>query len=326
MALRNPNSQAELLSLLGLLNFVGKFIPNLSSLTFNMRNLLTKGSVFKWEDKHSEELETIKKVIGKVESLGYFDPEDETSLITDASPYGLGGILIQTRNNVPRTIACTSKSVADHEKKYCQTEKECLAIIWAMEKLFIYLYGLNFTLITDCKPLEYLFNKAQSKPSARIERWILRLLSFDFTVRYEPGESNLADALSRLGFGSKTDAGEPDVIAWLAEEIRPKSLSIKDIEETTLQDEELQKLKNAMLFDCWEDIGKEYSTATIRENLSLFGELVLRGDRILIPSSLRQKVIDLAHLGHQGSTAMRAQLRAKVWFPTMDKMIESTVK
>ncbi|XP_062702559.1 uncharacterized protein K02A2.6-like isoform X1 [Aedes albopictus] len=324
--LQPPKSDSDLRSLLGLINFLGRFVPNLADLTFHMRQLLVKGTPFEWKASHDQELNKLKELLGKVDSLAFFDPTDETLLVTDASPVGLGAILIQIKNGSPRPISCVSKSLTACEKKYCQTEKECYAIIWAMEKLFMYLYGLHFTLITDCKPLEYLFNRAQSKPSARIERWILRLQSFDFTVRYEPGENNLADSLSRLSQIDHVSEEGSDVIAWLSEEIKPSAISIEEIGKATIEDDELQRVKEAICSEDWEGVPAEYKTATVRSELSLYDDLVLRGDRIVIPGQLRAKVIDIAHLGHQGSTAMKAQLRAKVWFPQMDKAVESTVR
>lgn len=324
--LQPPNSVSELRSLLGLINFVGKFIPNLSAMTYHMRSLLTKQCPFTWKEDHTNELALIKQTLGKIDSLGFFNPKDETILVTDASPFGLGAILFQVKGGKTRTISCISKSLADNEKKFCQTEKECYAIVWAMEKLFIYLYGMKFTLVTDCKPLEYLFNRVQSKPSARIERWILRLQSFDFTVRYEPGDQNLADALSRLSQRKSYATVEPDVIAWLSEEVKPAALSIEDLEKATLQDDELQTVKDAMYSGNWDDVSSQYKTTTIRNDLSMYGELILRGDRIVIPMQLRDNVVKLAHAGHQGSTSMKAQLRAKVWFPGLDKLVDETVQ
>lgn len=195
-----------------------------------------------------------------------------------------------------------------------------------MEKLFVYLYGLHFTLITDCKPLEYLFNRIQSKPSARMERWILRLQSFDFRVRYEPGDRNLADALSRLSQTKTVNDGETDMIAWISEEVKPKALTMEEIEKETLADDELQRVKDAIFSGIWDDVPNEYKTATIKEDLTTYGEVVLRGDRIVIPKGLREKVVLLAHAGHQGCTSMKAQLRSKIWFPTMDKCIETFVR
>lgn len=258
--------------------------------------------------------------------MTYFDPSEETQLVTDASPYGLGAVLIQIKHGIPRPVSCISKSLAVHEQKYCQTEKECLAIIWAMEKLFVYLYGIHFTLITDCKPLEYLFNRVQSKPSARIERWILRLQSFDFVVRYEPGKNNIADPLSRMSQHSEEEYSEADSVAWLAEEIKPAALTIEQLETATVQDDELQAVKDAIFSGIWDSVPTEFKTATIKDDLTVYGELILRGDRIVIPSQLREKVVQLAHSGHQGCTAMKSQLRAKVWFPLMDKLVETTVR
>lgn len=216
--------------------------------------------------------------------------------------------------------------MADHEQKYFQTEKECYAIVWAIEKLFVYLYGLHFTLITDCKPLEYLFNRIQSKPSARMERWILRLQSFDFTVRYEPGDRNIADALSRLSQTKSQNDGETDMIAWITEEVKPSALTMDEIERETLADDELQTVKDAIFSGIWDEVQNEYKTATIKDDLTTCGELVLRGDRIVIPKRLREKVVLLAHAGHQGCTSMKAQLRAKIWFPAMDKFIDTFVR
>lgn len=324
--LQPPTSVSDLRSLLGLINFLGRFIPNLADLTYHMRQLLIKGCRYEWHDKHNMELNKLKQLLGKVESLAFFDPLDETLLVTDASPYGLGAILIQVKEGILRPISCVSKSLTSYEKKYCQTEKECYAIIWAMEKLFMYLYGLHFTLITDCKPLEYLFNRVQSKPSARIERWILRLQSFDFTVKYEPGDGNLADSLSRLSQVKHCTEEGMDVIAWLSEEIKPSALSIEEIENATLEDEELQRVKEAVYSGDWDQVTTDYKTATVRNDLSLYGELVLRGDRIVIPKQIREKVIKIAHMGHQGSTAMKAQLRSKVWFPQMDRAVDTVVR
>lgn len=98
---------------------------------------------------------------------------------------------------IPRVIYYASKSLYNTEKRYCQTEKEALALVWAVEIFHIYLYGMEFELLTDQKPLEAIF-KPTSKPCARIERWVLRLQSYRFKIKYIQGKSNIADPLSRL--------------------------------------------------------------------------------------------------------------------------------
>ncbi|XP_055543274.1 uncharacterized protein LOC129728832 [Wyeomyia smithii] len=110
-----------------------------------MRQLLIKGVPFIWKQTHCDELDKIKSILGRAESLGFYDPKDETLLVTDASPIGVGCILIQVKNSVSRAVYCASKSLAVHERKYCQTEKECYAIVWAMEKLHIYMENGSFS-------------------------------------------------------------------------------------------------------------------------------------------------------------------------------------
>lgn len=92
---RAPANVAELRSFLGLVTYVGKFIPNLANKTDPMRNLLRSGVTFCWKNEHQRAFEAIKSEISSVGFLGYFDPRDTSFLITDASPTGLGAVLLQ---------------------------------------------------------------------------------------------------------------------------------------------------------------------------------------------------------------------------------------
>lgn len=117
--MQNPKTAEELRSFLGLINFVHRYIPII---------------------------------------LGYYDPKDETFVIADGSPVGLGAVLVQRRTSGEYRIICyASKTLTSTEQKYAQTEREALALVWACEKFFYYLYGKFFWLITDHKPLVAIF-------------------------------------------------------------------------------------------------------------------------------------------------------------------------
>ena len=101
-------------------------------------------------------------------------PASKTELIVDASLHGLGALLVQhnsQHNTVP--VALASRSLTDVEARYSQTEREALAISWAVTHFHVYLYRGSFVVTTDHKPLVTLFNSCHAKPPLRIERWIL---------------------------------------------------------------------------------------------------------------------------------------------------------
>lgn len=198
MKMRAPKSKSELRSVLGTFNVFGRFIENLSKQEAKLRELLQKDVPFKWLKCHQDEFDNLKILLQNANVLKYFDPKDETFLMVDAGPEGLGAVLLQKENVVRRPVLCVARSLNVHEQKYCQTEKECLAIIWAMERLYMYLYGIHFKVISDCKPLQYIFSRLSTKPSPRLERWVLRYQNFDCEVIHEPGDENFSDSFSRL--------------------------------------------------------------------------------------------------------------------------------
>lgn len=198
LSFREPQSEAEVRSFLGLANYLNKFVPMLSTLDEPLRRLLHKDSKFEWTKEQAKAFSAIKEAMGKIDNLGFYRVEDRTAVITDASPNGLGAILIQfDESEKHRVISFASKALTDTEHRYCQTEKEALGIVWGVERFQYYLLGKQFDIFTDCKVLSFLFSK-RSRPCARIERWVLRLQAFDYRIIFMSGKDNVADALSRL--------------------------------------------------------------------------------------------------------------------------------
>nr|XP_043068709.1 uncharacterized protein K02A2.6-like [Drosophila bipectinata] len=325
---REPLNKEETRSFLGLVTYVGKFIPDLADYTDPLRKLLRKDSKFSWGETERDAFRNLKDRLEKVPNLAYFDPLNRTRLIADASPVALGAVLLQFSVNAdPLIISFASKALSDVERRYSQTEKESLALVWAVEKFYFYLAGLHFELVTDHKPLEAIF-KPTSRPPARIERWLLRLQSFDFKVVYKAGKENISDALSRLCPLSASDSGEKEMdcsILQVIENSIPQSMTISEIAKHSVKNEEIIDAKACLECDSWKP-GSLKLLYPFRFELSAIGPLLLRGNRIVIPQSLRNQVLELAHEGHPGESAMKRRLRSKVWWPLIDRDAENYVK
>ena len=119
--------------------------------------------------------------------MAYFNQDAETHVIIDASPVGLGAIMSQKQaDGAHKTVYYASRALTDVERWHSQTEKEALAIVWVCEKFHGFLYGKDFVMVTDHKPLETLYSP-KSKLPARIERWALILQPYRFKVVHKPG-------------------------------------------------------------------------------------------------------------------------------------------
>ena len=180
-------------------------------------------------------------------------------------------------------------------------------LVWACERFNLYVYGRDFELETDHKPLECIY-KNTSKPSARIE------------VVYHPGKTNIfADALSRLNSLDQKDKSgeETDAVKMIAEESTPVVLTAKEVERVSEGDPELSSVRHYIQSGDWSQC-KIPHFMCVKNELCVLGKLVLCGTRIVIPQSLRKQVLHLAHEGHQGLVKMKGRLRTKVWWPKMD--------
>ena len=165
---RVPRDVTELRSFLGLVNFVGNFIPDLSThaepLLKLIRNPSTRKStkksakkvrkapMFLWGSEQNAAFLKIKSMMANSETLAYFDPNANTTVTVDASPYGLGAVLSQEVGGCERVVAYGHRSLTAVERRYSQTEREALAIVWGCEHFAIYLVGMKFKLVTDHKP------------------------------------------------------------------------------------------------------------------------------------------------------------------------------
>ena len=293
---RPPKDASEVRSFMGLVQYSAKFMPDVASIAKPIQELTRKGVTFKWGEEQQRAFEELKGLITQAE-LGYFKVNCRTRIVADASPVGLGGVLAQEQGGTWRAVSYASRSLTDVERRYSQTEKEALALVWACERFNMYVSGRSFELETDHKPLERIYSRT-SKPCARIERWVLRLQGYEFKVVYRPGNTNIADALSRLNSVKPLKCGdEYDFVRAVVESCVPVALSPEEIEEASYNDEELCLVKNCVKSGNWQKCTIP-SYAHVKDELCTFGEFLLRGTRIVVPKVLRDRVVRLAHEGH----------------------------
>lgn len=314
-------------SFLGLVNYVAKFIPHLATETDNLRTMIHKNNEFVWTTEKRETFNRIKELMCRNTALGYYNPDDDTIVVADASPVGLGAVLIQENSSGPRIICYASKSLSITERKYSQMEKEALGLVWAVERFHLYLHGKEFVIITDHKTLETIFSPT-SKPCARIERWVLRLQAYKYKVIYKPGKSNIADPLSRLlpvtRIVEDFDTGMEKYVHWVVNESVPLALSVSQVKVASENDAVFLEVKRSLRSGTWPKDLNHFKL--ISEELCLCDGILLRGTRIVIPQILRQRTLDIAHEGHPGMSKMKSRLRSKVWWPKLDGDVECYVK
>ena len=138
---REPRTVSETRSFLGLVNYCGRFIPDLATVSETLRRLTKSGTPFVFGGEQKKAFQELKERLACAETLRYFDKDAPTQVIAAASPIGLGAVLTQKQKNGPRVICYASRSLTDTERRYSQTEKEALALAWACEKFHPYVYG-----------------------------------------------------------------------------------------------------------------------------------------------------------------------------------------
>lgn len=322
-----PNNQSEIRSLLGMLNYVSKFLRNLASNTKILRDLTLKDAQWNWTTEHQKTFEFLKNQLTNADHLAYFDVNKETHIHVDAGPYGLGAILSQqTTNNNVEIIAYGSRSLTSTEQRYSQIEREMLAISWALQHFHLYLFGTHFVLHTDHKPLVNILTNPRSLSNARIERMCLKIQQYSYTIKHQKGVENPADYLSRYPVQHNDDKIGKKVEAYvnfICTSSLPKAVSLEEVQQATKLDATLQHVIESI------QNNKEIKMPIfqrIRNELSIVEGVILRQKQIVLPATLHQRAISLAHKGHLGIVKTKQLLRSRIWFPSLDKMVEQIVK
>ena len=167
-----PTSKQELLSLLGFINYLAKFMPKLAHISQPLRELTTKKVQFLWSPQHDKAFNEVKQLTTKHPVLKYYDLNEEVTLQCDASEKGLGATLLQSG----QPVAFASRTLSQTEQRYAQIEKECLAIVFGCDQFSQYITRRHkVTVESDHKPLQSIFKKSLLEAPCRLQRMMLRL-------------------------------------------------------------------------------------------------------------------------------------------------------
>lgn len=364
--MQHPTTQTELRSFLGLINVYRRFIPHFSHIASPLNQLLKKGSPKKLEPLNDEQAEAFQKLIDAVLQppvLALPKPDLPYSIDTDASDYQVGAALFQEYGDKERKpIGFWSRTLLPAEKNYSTSEKECLAVVWAMQTLRPYVQGTHFTVNTDHSALRWLMEICE--PSGRLMRWRLRLSEFDFNIVHKKGLINTqADAMSRLTtLGSTTVDIDDDIPQYPHTTSTTSTSDIPNLEDpsTSLEDfdeqedtatvllaeeklddnlaapittEELKREQAADPFcqrhaDCLAG-GRPAPGYGISSEGVLFRHK-MGCEQIVVPKALQPRVLHLAHhsklAGHPGGNRLYKYLRRSFFWKSMAFDCYLTVK
>ena len=322
-----PHDVRTLQSFFGMLNFVGRFIPNMASRTPALRTLLRKESVWLWDENHDKEFDDMKTALITHPVLSFYDPIKQHKVSNDASKDGIGSVLLQLENDGWHPVHYGARTLTRTERSYAPIEREALGLLYGATKFHQYIFGKPFFMETDHRPLVSIFEGYLNEAPARIQCIMLKLQKYDFKMHWVPRKYiMLADSLSKQTNRSENDQKSEvtDEIDLYVNEIR-QQIPVSDemwvkFEQETLVDPELNELKKNIeqgkFKDKYRDMGGR---------LNVMKGVIFNSYRIFVPRSMRIDMINRVHEGHLGIEKSKRRARMCIYWPGMNTDIEEVV-
>ena len=322
--LPTPQTQKQLQSFLGLVNYLQPFLPDIAAKTTFLREQVSK---WDWTPSTDSAFQQLKQWICKTllkTTLAYYDRSQPLSIQTDASEYGLGAALLQ--NNRP--IAFASKILTDMETRYANIERECLSVVFGLEKFHTYIYGRHITVFNDHKPLEMITKKPVHAAPPRLQRMLLQLQKYDYTLIYKPGkEMTLADRLKQISIKQREHTNR------VTSEYTTSNFTSDRINiiRGSIERDPILSTVYQLTVNGWPDrisqvprIARQFWGA--RDELSIEEGLLMKGNHICIPPELYDRSLHELHEMHLGIEKMQHRASATVYWPGIDVDIVEYVK
>lgn len=327
-----PRNQQELRSFLGAVNFYGRFVEDMATTAAPLNRLLQKNTTWKWGREEEKCFQKLKGKLAAAPILAHYNCRQPVRLITDASPYGIGAVLVQKgKDGEERPVRFASRTLTQAERNYSQIEREGLAVIFGVTRFRQYLYGRRFTLVTDNKPLASILGPKTQFPAlaaARMQRWALILAAYSYDVEYRRSEEiPMADFLSRLPCSMAPREKEDEATVCFLENMEKLPITAEQVKLASSRDLELAQVAQHLKAGWTEQPPKELeSFFKKKDELTITNGCLLWGARVVIPKKLQKQVLEELHDSHPGITKMKMLARSYVWWPKIDQDIEDLVK
>ncbi|XP_058456730.1 uncharacterized protein K02A2.6-like [Malaya genurostris] len=325
-----PENREQVRAFLGLVNYYGRFMRNLSTKLYPINNLLKDKTPFVWTTACEEAFLWVKREMQSESLLVHYDVNLPLLLATDASPYGVGAVLSHLYpDGSERPIQYASQTLNATQQRYSQIDKEAYAIIFGVRKFYQYLFGRKFVLITDNKPVVQIFSPSKGLPTLcalRMQHYAVFLESFDFEIHYRASKDHgNADGMSRLPVPDRSNRNvveEVDIVE--INQIETLPVNTKELGEYTMADKSVKELIQAL--KAGRAIQGCHRFGIEQNEFGMQGSCLMRGIRVYVPPSLRGRVLNELHSGHFGISRMKSLARSYCWWENIDRDIEEIAR
>lgn len=289
---QKPTNIKQLRRFLGLVNFYRKFVPQIADHQKPLTSLLQKDVAFKWTAESSNAFNTLIDDLSNATRLIYPSADDQYVLCTDASSTAIGSALSCKRG----PVGFFSRSLSPAEQNLSVYDKELLAVFTSVKHFEWLLFGREFTLKVDHKPLTFLFSKPGT--SERRRRIVDYLSTFHMSIKYIPGKENVvADALSRDKHVDAISLNQSFLSGSAAEILSQQN-----------NDSAINKIPTSL---------RSLSTGVWRDSKS----------RVLVPQSEAENIIRSTHsVSHSGFKSTLRQIQSTYVWPKMRKQIRNFIR
>ena len=276
-----------------------------------------------WNAEYQQAFSDLKEAIHQDMQLRYFDVTQPVKVEVDSSMLGLGAALIQEG----KPIAFASKALTAAESRYANIERELLAVVFGLEKFHTYIYGRPLVVLSDHKPLENINLKQLSKAPPRLQRMLLRIQPYDITLQYKPGKDMIyADYLSRIS----PSPGQEITLERAIHAVQVSQGQLDKLRNATRDDMILCTLREQTTIG-WPESAKLVPKTirpywSIKDYISCEDGVLYVGERIIIPTTMRQEYLDRVHTHHLGITKCQLRARECIYWPNMQADIEQLVQ